>query len=77
MTVQAQILQLLRELRREFRLTLLLISHDFGVVEELCERVLVMYDGEAVEQGLAQAVLEEPGHAYTRRLVAARLTLTT
>ena len=74
-TVQAQILQLLRELRRELGLTLLLISHDFGVVEELCGRVLVMQGGQAVEQGVTTNVLAQPGHPYTQRLLDSRLTL--
>ena len=74
-TVQAKILQLLRELRRELGLTLLLISHDFGVVEELCGHLLVMEGGQVVEQGGTAAVLEQPQHEYTQRLLAARLTL--
>jgi oligopeptide transport system ATP-binding protein len=73
MTVQAQILRLLAGLRRELGLAVLLITHDFGVVEALCERVLVMRGGQAVEQGLTQAVLERPAQAYTRELLAARL----
>ena len=74
-TVQAQVLHLLAQLRRELQLALLLITHDFGVVEALCERVLVMQQGQVAEQGATAAVLARPGHAYTRALLGARLVL--
>lgn len=69
-TVQARILDLLQELRRERGLALLLITHDFGVVAQVCDRVAVMKDGEIVEQGATRAVLDAPQHPYTRRLIA-------
>ncbi|GLQ57856.1 dipeptide/oligopeptide/nickel ABC transporter permease/ATP-binding protein [Devosia nitrariae] len=69
-TVQARILDLLRTLRRERGLALLLITHDFGVVAQVCDRVAVMKDGEIVEQGDTRAVLDAPRHDYTRRLIA-------
>ena len=70
-TVQAQIVELLRRRVAEADMTLLLISHDIGVISELCTRVMVMYDGEIVEQGTAREVLTDPQHAYTRTLLAA------
>jgi peptide/nickel transport system permease protein len=69
-TVQAKILDLLQDLRRERGLALLLITHDFGVVAQVCDRVAVMKDGEIVEQGDTRAVLEAPQHPYTKRLIA-------
>ncbi|MFV0374416.1 ABC transporter ATP-binding protein [Microbacterium sp.] len=69
-TVRAQILDLLRELRRTEELTLLLVSHDIGVVQNLCDEVLVMKDGRIVEEGPTEKVLLEPQVAYTRRLLA-------
>ena len=69
-TVQARILELLQDLRRERGLALLLITHDFGVVAQVCDRVAVMKNGEIVEQGETAAVLRDPQHDYTRRLIA-------
>ncbi len=69
-TVQAQILELLDELRRERDLAVLFISHDFGVLATLCERVLVMYAGEIVESAPTGALFRDPKHPYTRRLMA-------
>lgn len=69
-TVQARILELLQNLRRERGLALLLITHDFGVVAEVCDRVAVMKNGEIVEQGETHAVLRAPQHDYTKRLIA-------
>jgi peptide/nickel transport system ATP-binding protein len=74
-SLQAQILNLLEELRASQGLGYLLISHDLAVVERLCERVVVMRDGAIVEQGARQQVLREPRTAYTRRLLAAVPTL--
>jgi oligopeptide transport system ATP-binding protein len=75
-TVQAQILQLLAELRERYGLALLLISHDLGVVAQLCRRVLVMQRGAVVEQGAVDAVLGAPRHPFTRELVSLRPQLT-
>ena len=70
-TVQAQILDLLKELNQRFGVGILLISHDLSVVRRLCENVAVMYRGEIVERGAAEDVFQAPQHEYTRRLIAA------
>ena len=70
-TVQAQILDLLRELKRTFDLSLLLITHDLGVIAETADRVAVMYQGRLVEQGAVREVLRDPKHPYTQQLLAA------
>jgi peptide/nickel transport system ATP-binding protein len=69
-TIQAQILDLLRELQREFGMALLLITHDLGVVAELAQRVVVMYGGRKVEEAPADALFAEPLHPYTKGLMA-------
>ena len=69
-SIQAQILNLLRELQRDLGLTLLLISHDLAVVRYMCDRVAVMRDGRIVENAAANEVFEHPGHEYTRALLA-------
>jgi ABC-type dipeptide/oligopeptide/nickel transport system ATPase component len=69
-TVQAQILELLRDMKREFDLSLLLITHDFGVIAETADRVAVMYQGRIVEQGPVRDILRNPQHPYTRGLLA-------
>lgn len=69
--VQAQILALLKKIHQEKNTSILFISHDLNVVKELCDRVIVMYQGEIVEEGCTREVLENPKHEYTRHLVAA------
>jgi len=69
-TVQAQILSLLDDLRRERGLAIVFITHDFGVVAQLCDRVAVMYAGRIVEAGPTDAILNAPAHPYTARLMA-------
>jgi ABC-type dipeptide/oligopeptide/nickel transport system ATPase component len=69
-TVQAQILELLRDMKREFDLSLLLITHDFGVIAETADRVAVMYRGQIVEQGAVRDILRSPQHPYTKGLLA-------
>jgi len=68
-TIQAQILQLLRELQRDFGSSILLITHDLGVVNELADRIAVMYAGRVVEHGLREEVLRAPRHPYTQGLL--------
>ena len=70
-TVQAQILQLLGELKQRLDMALLLITHDLGVVRKMADRVCVMTQGEIVEHGGAERVFRAPRHEYTRRLLAA------
>jgi len=74
-TVRAQILELLRELRDERGLSLLLVSHDIGLVQHLADRVAVLRDGHIVEQGPTDDVLRRPRHDYTRTLVDSVPTL--
>jgi len=69
-TIQAQILDLLRELQAQFHLSLLLITHDLGVLAETADRVAVMYAGRIVESGPVRAIFRTPGHPYTRGLLA-------
>ena len=69
-TVQAQILDLLREMKRVFDLSLLLITHDLGVIAEVADRVAVMYAGRIVEEGPVRAIFRQPAHPYTRGLLA-------
>jgi peptide/nickel transport system ATP-binding protein len=68
-TVQARILELLKELNRKTGLAMILISHDLGVVADICSRVVVMRNGEIVEQGPIDDVINRPRHAYTRLLI--------
>ncbi len=70
-SVQAQILNLLLQLRASERISVLLISHDLSVVRNLCDRVYVMKDGVVVEEGETEDLLESPSHPYTRQLIEA------
>jgi oligopeptide/dipeptide ABC transporter ATP-binding protein len=69
-TIQAEILDLLREMKAAFHLSLLLITHDLGVIAEIADRVAIMYAGRIVEEGPVRAILREPKHPYTRGLLA-------
>ena len=70
-TIQAQVLDLLGDLQKRFNMSVLLITHDLGVVAETCDRVIVMYAGEIVEEGDVMQILTRPRHPYTRALLAA------
>jgi len=71
-TVQAQILRLLKQLQQDENLGLLLITHDLGVVRQVADRIVVMYAGSVVEEGQVDTVLDHPRHPYTAGLIAAR-----
>lgn len=68
-TVQAQILSLLDTLRKERGLSVLFISHDFGVISQICDRVVVMYGGQIVEEGKTENIMSKPRHPYTSQLM--------
>jgi peptide/nickel transport system ATP-binding protein len=75
--VEAQIVQILNDLRRNFQTSLLLITHNVGIVAEACDRVAVMYAGRIVEQGRVADVFKHPQHPYTRALLGSTISLTT
>lgn len=73
LSVQARVLDLIRTLRSEFRLSMLVVSHDLGVINLLCQRTMVMKYGHVVESGLTDQILQDPQHRYTQLLVASQL----
>ncbi len=75
MSVQAQIVDLLRELQEKHDLAYLFISHDLKVVRAMADELIVMRDGKVVEQGPAERIFEQPEHPYTRALLAAAVDL--
>jgi oligopeptide/dipeptide ABC transporter ATP-binding protein len=75
--VEAQILAILADLKRNFDTALLLITHNLGIVAEACDRVAVMYAGRIVEEGPAVEVFSEPAHPYTRELLRSTISLDT
>ncbi|GAA1445870.1 dipeptide/oligopeptide/nickel ABC transporter permease/ATP-binding protein [Nocardiopsis tropica] len=72
-TIQAEILDLLRDLQQEMGMAILLVTHNFGVVADICDRMAVMQEGRVVESGAVLDVFRDPRHAYTRRLLASIL----
>jgi ABC-type dipeptide/oligopeptide/nickel transport system ATPase component len=70
-TIQAEVLALVRELQQRLHLAVLLITHDFGIIAEMADRVAVMYRGRLVEEGVVRQILRHPRHEYTRTLLAA------
>ena len=68
-TIQAQILEIMRKLNREKGTAIMLITHDLGVVAEMCDRVVVMYAGKVVEEGDVRSILKSPKHPYTQGLI--------
>lgn len=73
LSVQARVLDLIRGLQREFQLSMLVVSHDLGVINLLCNRTMVMKHGRVVESGLTDQILQDPQHGYTQLLVASQL----
>lgn len=76
-TIQAQIMELLQELRHKLNMSIILISHDLGVIAGVCDRVNVMYAGEIVESGDVQEIFKNPQHPYTKGLLKALPSLNT
>lgn len=74
-TIQAEILKLLKDLQSELGLTIIYITHNFGIIKEICNRVIVMHDGRKVEEGSTAEVLESPKEEYTKRLIKCLLEL--
>jgi peptide/nickel transport system ATP-binding protein len=72
-SIQAQIIQLLKDLRKQHQLSLIFIAHDLNVVRDLADRVLVMHKGRVVEQGTTEQIFGSASHDYTRELLAASL----
>lgn len=68
-TIQAQILELMKEIQSKFSTSILLITHDLGVVGEVCDRVYVMYGGNVIEEGIVPNIFKEPKHPYTKGLL--------
>ncbi len=76
-TVQARILKLLKELRNELDVSVIFITHDLGVVAEVADRIVVMYRGKVVEQGIAKEIFDNPKHPYVKGLLSCRPTFST
>ena len=76
-TIQAQVLDLMQDLKRKFRAAIMLITHDLGVVAEMCEEVVVMYLGKVVERAKVRPILHEPKHPYTQGLLKSIPSLAT
>jgi putative phosphonate transport system ATP-binding protein len=72
-SVQALVLDTLKRLQRERRITMVIVSHDLGVIRTMADRVMVMRNGEVVEEGLADQIFQDPQHEYTQQLVHAKL----
>ncbi|MCR8634819.1 ABC transporter ATP-binding protein [Paenibacillus radicis (ex Xue et al. 2023)] len=70
-SVQAQVLNFMKEIQQEFQLTYLLISHDLSIVRHMCDRVGIMYGGRLVEEGTREDIFENPQHIYAKRLISA------
>jgi peptide/nickel transport system ATP-binding protein len=70
-TIQAQILEMMKKLQKEFSTSLLMITHNLGIIAELCQKVAIMYSGEIIEYGTVQEVFKNPAHSYTKGLLNA------
>ena len=76
-TIQAQILELMQELRQKMGMSIIMITHDLGVVASMCERIAVMYAGHIVEYGSTDEIFYHPSHEYTKGLIGSIPKLTT
>jgi peptide/nickel transport system ATP-binding protein len=74
-TVQMQVLLLIRELQKEYGLSVIFVTHDIGVAAEVADRIAVMYAGRIVEEGLVADIIKDPKHPYTKGLLGARVEL--
>ena len=70
-SVQAQVLNFMKDIQKEYKLSYLFISHDLGVVRHMCDRIGIMYKGRLVEEGTTKDIFENPQHIYTKRLLSA------
>jgi peptide/nickel transport system ATP-binding protein len=70
-SVQAQVLNFMKEIQKEFQLTYLFISHDLGIIRHMCDRIGIMYRGRFVEEGTSDEIFNNPQHIYTKRLLSA------
>ncbi len=70
-TIQAQILDLIKDLQEEFGMSVLFITHDMAVIAEMADRVVVMFNGKIVEQGTVHQIFHNPQHVYTKKLISA------
>ncbi|ANB55547.1 ABC transporter family protein [Anoxybacillus sp. B7M1] len=70
-SVQAQVLNFMKDIQTEFQLTYLFISHDLGIIRHMCDRIGIMYRGQFVEEGASQEIFNNPQHIYTKRLISA------
>ena len=69
LSVQAKVLDLIKQIRRDFQISMLVVSHDLSVIRMLADRTIVMLDGKIIEQGLTDQILEDPQEAFTQQLV--------
>jgi len=70
-SVQAQVLNFMQDIQKEFNLTYLFISHDLGIIQHMCDRIGIMYRGQFVEEGSGKEIYSNPQHIYTKRLISA------
>ena len=73
LSVQASVLDLIKTIQRELKITVVVVSHDLGVIRMLADRTIVMLDGKIIEHGLTDQILEDPQHGYTQQLVQSLL----
>jgi peptide/nickel transport system ATP-binding protein len=74
-SVQAQVLNFMKEIQKEFHLTYLFISHDLGIIRHMCDRIGIMYRGQFVEEGTSEEIFTNPQHIYTKKLISAIPTI--